>query len=91
MYTSAAGMSDAISQSTPGYPPIRSSRSLLQRISHDDRFHGVSTQLICELLTVVAEEIEYRADRRIDIDSIETAEWLFEQADKLKLASQGKR
>lgn len=70
-------------------PQIRSSRSLLQRISHDDRFHSVSTEIICELLTLVAEEVEYRADRRMDIDSIETAEWLFDQADKIKLASQG--
>jgi hypothetical protein len=82
-------MSDSISQSTPNFPKIRSSRSLLQRISHDDRFHGVSTQLICELLTLVAEEVEYRADRRMDIDSIETAEWLFDQADKIRLATQG--
>jgi len=82
-------MSDAISQSTPKYPQIRSSRSLLQRISHDERFQVVSTEIICELLTLVAEEVEYRADRRMDIDSIETAEWLFDQADKIKLASQG--
>jgi hypothetical protein len=75
----------------PSYGATRNPRSLLQRISHDRRLESVSAEAIITLLTIVAEEIDYRADRRIDIDSIETAEWLFEQADKLKLASQAKR
>lgn len=76
-------------QPPPSYSPVRSSRSLLQRISNDSRLESVSAEAIIALLTIVADEVEYRADRRMDIDSIETAEWLFDQADKLKLASQG--
>lgn len=44
---------------------------------------------LAALLTVVAEEVEYRAERRMDIDSVETAEWLFSQADKARLAAEG--
>lgn len=76
-------------QADGGRSQVKHSRSLLQCLV-DDPSTSHSMAELAALLTIVAQEVEYRAERRMDLDSIETAEWLYDQADKARLTAESK-
>jgi hypothetical protein len=54
-----------------------------------DKFWPVlQPKTICTLLEMIADEVERRGDKNLDIDPGETADWLRVEADIAKLASE---